>query len=317
MRRADTGDLWWKNAVFYCADIETFYDSDGDGTGDIRGMTDRIEYLADLGVTCLWLMPFYPTARKDDGYDITDFFGVDPRLGTLGDFVELVRTATASGIRVIVDFVMNHTSDPHPWFKSARRSTDDPYRDYYVWSATEPKSSAEGRRLPRPGGQHLGARPQDRRVVPAPLLQAPARPQHRESQSAGGDLTTLGLLARARGLRLPGRRRAVPLREGRGAGRARTFDPDQYLGDVRNFVTRRVGDAVLLGEVNVPYKDQLAFGGNVRRCKQAINFLFGEKLWQVGKLLWSIEVFRRVKLDMTIQHEKLKETTSGADRSRH
>ena len=89
MRRADTGDLWWKNAVFYCADIETFYDSDGDGTGDIRGMTDRLEYLTDLGVTCLWLMPFYPTARKDDGYDITDFFGVDPRLGTLGDFVEL------------------------------------------------------------------------------------------------------------------------------------------------------------------------------------------------------------------------------------
>ncbi len=81
MKRADTSDLWWKNAVFYCADIETFYDSDGDGTGDIQGMTDRLEYLTDLGVTCLWLMPFYPTARKDDGYDITDFFGVDPRLG--------------------------------------------------------------------------------------------------------------------------------------------------------------------------------------------------------------------------------------------
>ncbi|MGH3641411.1 MAG: alpha-amylase family glycosyl hydrolase, partial [Mycobacterium sp.] len=141
MRRADTSDLWWKNAVFYCADIETFYDSNGDGTGDIRGMTDRIEYLTDLGVTCLWLMPFYPTARKDDGYDITDFFGVDPRLGTVGDFVELVRTARSNGIRIIVDFVMNHTSDAHPWFKSARRSTDDPYRDYYVWSATEPKSS--------------------------------------------------------------------------------------------------------------------------------------------------------------------------------
>ena len=138
---SDTGDLWWKNAVFYCADVETFYDWNGDGTGDIRGMTERIEYLFDLGVTCLWLMPFYPTARKDDGYDITDFFGVDPRLGTHGDFVELVRTARASGIRVIIDFVMNHTSDGHPWFKSARRSKDDPYRDYYVWSATEPKSS--------------------------------------------------------------------------------------------------------------------------------------------------------------------------------
>ena len=138
MRSADTGDLWWKNAVFYCADIETFYDWNGDGTGDIRGMTDRIEYLYDLGVTCLWLMPFYPTARKDDGYDITDFFGVDPALGTLGDFVELVRTARSNGIRVIVDFVMNHTSDAHPWFKSARRSKDDPYRNYYCLLYTSP-----------------------------------------------------------------------------------------------------------------------------------------------------------------------------------
>ena len=141
MRRSETGDLWWKNAVFYCADIETFYDYDGDGCGDIRGMTERIEYLFDLGVTCLWLMPFYPTARRDDGYDITDFFGVDPRLGTHGDFVEFVRTAKSTGIRVIIDFVMNHTSDAHPWFKSARRSMDDPYRDHYVWSATKPKSS--------------------------------------------------------------------------------------------------------------------------------------------------------------------------------
>ena len=106
-------------------------------------MTERIEYLYDLGVTCLWLMPFYPTARKDDGYDITDFFGVDPKLGTLGDFVELVRTARSKGIRVIVDFVMNHTSDRHPWFKSARRSKDDPYRDYYVWSSSKPESSAK------------------------------------------------------------------------------------------------------------------------------------------------------------------------------
>ena len=91
MRRSDTGDLSWKSGVFYCADVETFYDWNGDGCGDIRDMTERIEYLFDLGVTCLWLMPFYPTARRDDGYDITDFFGVDPRLGTHGDFVELVR----------------------------------------------------------------------------------------------------------------------------------------------------------------------------------------------------------------------------------
>ncbi|HET7801157.1 MAG TPA: alpha-amylase family glycosyl hydrolase, partial [Humibacillus xanthopallidus] len=108
MKYSQTGDLWWKSAVIYCAEVKTFADSDGDGWGDLAGMTDRIEYLADLGVTCLWLMPLYPTADRDDGYDITDFFGVAPELGSHGDFVELVRTARSAGLRVIVDFVMNH-----------------------------------------------------------------------------------------------------------------------------------------------------------------------------------------------------------------
>ena len=117
MNLTDTADLWWKNAVLYCADVQTFLDLDGDGQGDLRGMIHRVDYLADLGVTCLWLMPFYPTADRDDGYDITDFYGVDPKLGSAGDFVELVRTCHSRGIRIIVDFVMNHTSDRHPWWK--------------------------------------------------------------------------------------------------------------------------------------------------------------------------------------------------------
>lgn len=259
MRRADTGDLWWKNAVFYCADIETFYDSNGDGTGDIRGMTDRIEYLNDLGVTCLWLMPFYPTARKDDGYDITDFFGVEPRLGTLGDFVELVRTARANGIRVIVDFVMNHTSDAHPWFKSARRSKDDPYRDYYVWSATEPASSPKDVVFPDQEDSIWELDPKTNEwylhhfYKHQPDLNI-ANPQVQEEISR-----TLGfwLELGVAGFRVD----AVPFLFAKDAGSAEAFDPIQYLGDVRNFVTRRVGDAVLLGEVNLAYRDQKAFFG--------------------------------------------------------
>ena len=98
-------------------------DWDGDGIGDFAGPDQRIDYLAELGVTCLWLMPFYPTPDRDDGYDITDFFGVDPRLGTMGDLVEVIRTAHDRGIRVIADLVVNHTSDQHPWFQAARRST--------------------------------------------------------------------------------------------------------------------------------------------------------------------------------------------------
>ncbi len=261
MRPADTGDLWWKNAVFYCADIETFYDWNGDGTGDIRGMTERIEYLYDLGVTCLWLMPFYPTARKDDGYDITDFFGVDPKLGTLGDFVELVRTARASGIRVIIDFVMNHTSDRHPWFKSARRSKDDSYRDYYVWSATKPKSSAKDVVFPDQESSLWEREPKTKEwylhhfYKHQPDLNIENPKVQEEISRTLGFWLELGVS----GFRVD----AVPFLFAKDAvpGSPDMFDPNQYLGDVRNFVTRRVGDAVLLGEVNVPYKDQLAFFG--------------------------------------------------------
>jgi trehalose synthase len=261
MRSADSGDLWWKNAVFYCADIETFYDWNGDGTGDIRGMTDRLEYLNDLGVTCLWLMPFYPTARKDDGYDITDFYGVDPRLGTLGDFVELVRTAKAKGMRVIVDFVMNHTSDAHPWFKSARRSKDDRYRDYYVWSATEPKSSPKDVVFPDQEDSIWELDPKTGEwylhhfYKHQPDLNIENPEVQEEISRTLGFWLELGVS----GFRVD----AVPFLFAKDAvpGQADGFDPFQYLGDIRNFITRRLGDAVLLGEVNLPYKDQKKFFG--------------------------------------------------------
>jgi len=121
VRRERPGlDLWWKNAVIYCVDVELYADSDGDGVGDFPGLTGKVDYLAGLGVTCVWLMPFYPTPNKDNGYDISDFYGVDPRLGTLGDLVEFLRAARERGIRVIADLVVNHTSDEHPWFQSAR-----------------------------------------------------------------------------------------------------------------------------------------------------------------------------------------------------
>src|SRR5918997_5513591 len=120
--RKATSDLWWKNAVVYCLDVETFLDSDGDGCGDFKGLTARIDYLAGIGVTCLWLMPFFPSPDRDDGYDIVDFYAVDPKLGSLGDLVEVIRTARDRGMRVIADLVVNHTSDKHPWFRAARAS---------------------------------------------------------------------------------------------------------------------------------------------------------------------------------------------------
>jgi maltose alpha-D-glucosyltransferase/alpha-amylase len=113
-------------------DVATWLDSDDDGIGDLAGLTRRLDY---LGVNCLWLMPFYPSPLRDDGYDITDYYAVDERFGTLGDFVEMIRTANNLGIRVLVDLVLNHTSDEHPWFPKRR--------DYYVWSDHEEKEPAD------------------------------------------------------------------------------------------------------------------------------------------------------------------------------
>jgi trehalose synthase len=259
---ADTGDLWWKTAVLYCADVQTFSDSDGDGVGDLRGMTERLEYLADLGINCLWLMPFYPTADKDDGYDITDFYGVDPRFGTHGDFVELVRAARAHGIRVIVDFVMNHTSDKHPWFRAARRSTDDPYRSYYVWSARKPPAKPDEvvfpdqeksiwEREPRTGEYYL-----HHFYKHQPDLNI-AEPRVRDEIARTlGFWLELGVAGfRVDAVPFLFARDAVP-----GVDQA-AFEPDEFLGDIRNVVTRRLGDAVLLGEVNLPYAEQQRFFG--------------------------------------------------------
>ena len=135
-----TADVWWKNAIFYCLDVETFSDSNGDGFGDFAGLAQRLDYLAGLGITCLWLMPFYPSPNRDDGYDITDYYAVDPRLGTLGDVVEFLRTARDRGIRVIADLVINHTSKEHPWFEAARTDRASPYRDWYVWRDDLPET---------------------------------------------------------------------------------------------------------------------------------------------------------------------------------
>jgi maltose alpha-D-glucosyltransferase/alpha-amylase len=137
-------DLWYKNAVIYCVDVEKFMDADGDGIGDFRGLADRLDYLERLGVNCIWLNPFYPSPNRDNGYDVADYYGVDPRYGTLGDFVAFMHAANDRGMRVIIDLVVNHTSIDHPWFQSARSSPDSPYRDWYLWRNEKPADAADG-----------------------------------------------------------------------------------------------------------------------------------------------------------------------------
>ncbi len=131
--------LWYQNAVFYEVYVRAFYDSNGDGHGDLRGLVEKLDYLQELGVDCLWLLPYYPSPLKDDGYDVAGYYNILPEYGTLDDLRALLDAAHARGMRVIADLVMNHTSDQHPWFQAARADRNSPYRDYYVWSDSDQK----------------------------------------------------------------------------------------------------------------------------------------------------------------------------------
>jgi maltose alpha-D-glucosyltransferase/alpha-amylase len=129
--------LWYKDAVIYQLHVKTFADGNGDGVGDFKGLTGKLSYLRDLGLNCLWLLPMYPSPFRDDGYDIADYRSIHPSYGTLDDFAEFLDAAHAHRLRVVTELVLNHTSDQHAWFKEARRSRDDPRRDWYVWSDTD------------------------------------------------------------------------------------------------------------------------------------------------------------------------------------
>ncbi len=129
--------LWYKDAIFYEVYVRGFYDSNGDGIGDFRGLTEKLDYLQWLGIDCIWLLPMYPSPLRDGGYDIADYYAVLPEYGTLEDFKEFLDGAHRRGIRVIADLVVNHTSDQHSWFQESRSSRDNPKRDWYVWSDTD------------------------------------------------------------------------------------------------------------------------------------------------------------------------------------
>ena len=135
----EKNNLWYLNAFFYEVHVRAYCDSSGDGKGDIKGLISKLDYIKDLGVDCIWILPIYPSPLKDDGYDIADYYGVHPDYGTLEDFKELVKQAHQCGLKIIADMVLNHTSDQHHWFQESRSSKSSPFRDYYVWSETDKK----------------------------------------------------------------------------------------------------------------------------------------------------------------------------------
>jgi maltose alpha-D-glucosyltransferase/alpha-amylase len=274
-------ERWYQEAVVYCLDIDTFADSDGDGVGDLPGLIGRLDYLARLGVTCLWLHPIHPSPNRDDGYDATDFYDIDPRFGTLGDFAELLHQAGNRGIRVIIDLVVNHTSDEHPWFVDARSSPDSPYRDWYVWSDTEPPDRKQG--MVFPGEQdetwtydrtakawyyHRFYRFQPDLNVTIPAVQAEIK-----------KIMSFWLQLGVAGFRLDAAPFIIERTEPGNPASAKDFG---FLTEMRQHAQWRRGDALLLAEANVePAQLGTYFGddgGSANRLHMLFDFMLNGRL---------------------------------------
>lgn len=254
-------DLWYKNAVIYSLDLETFMDANGDGTGDFEGLSARLDYLHALGVDTIWLAPFQPTPNKDNGYDIYDYYGVDERHGSSGDFVAFMHKAKKLGIKVIIDLVVNHTSDEHPWFKDARRSKDSKFRNWYVWSDKRPSDWNEGMVFP---GVQKATWTQDKKSKSyyfhrfydfQPDLNTDNPKVRKEILRIMGYWLQLGVA----GFRVD----AVPfILESPAPGKKKPTMHFEYLMEMRRFLQWRSGDAILLGEANVLPQDTIQYFGD-------------------------------------------------------
>src|SRR5262245_47766191 len=287
-------DLWYKNAVIYCLDVEKYQDANSDGVGDFEGLMRRLDYLAGLGVTCVWLQPFYPSPNRDNGYDVTDFYGVHDKHGSLGDFVSFMNHARALGIRVIVDLVVNHTSVDCPWYQSARANKKSFFRDWYVWADERPKNHREGIVFP---GQQTTTWTKDRTA---------GQYYFHRFYNHQPDLNTWNPYVRAEIQKIMGfwlqlgvsgfRMDAVPFiieKKGPGIEHQQDFN---LLKEMRDFLQWRSGDAILLAEANVPPDESLAyFGEDGNRLQLMLNFAVNQRLFyalasgDIEPLTWALE----------------------------
>ncbi|WP_158809208.1 alpha-amylase family protein [Beijerinckia sp. L45] len=272
-------DLWYKNAVIYCLSVGTFMDANGDGVGDFKGLLRRLDYIQGLGVTAIWLMPFQTSPGRDDGYDVADYYGVDPRYGTLGDFVEFTHGCKQRGLRVLIDLVVNHTSDQHPWFQAARKDPKSPFRDWYVWSKTKPADADAGVVFP---GVQKSTWTRD------PVAKEYYFHRFYEFQP---DLNTANPHVQAEILKIMGfwlqlgvsgfRMDAVPfVIATKGADVTTPAEQYDMLRMFREFLQWRTGDAIILGEANVlPKTDMDYFGVAGERLQMMFNFQVNQNLF--------------------------------------
>ena len=272
-------DLWYKNAVIYCLSVGTFMDANGDGIGDFQGLMRRLDYLHGLGITAIWLMPFQPSPDRDDGYDISDYYGVNSRYGTLGDFVEFTHGAKQRGIRVMIDLVVNHTSDQHPWFQEARRDPNSKYRDWYIWSNRKPTHANKGMVFP---GVQKSTWSYDK--------EARAWYFHR-FYNFQPDLNTSNPHVQAEILKIMGfwiqlgvcgfRMDAVPfVISMKGPRVKKPVEQYDMLRTLREFLQWREGDSIIIAEANVlPETDMEYFGKDGDRMHMMFNFQVNQNLF--------------------------------------
>ncbi len=272
-------DLWYKNAIVYCLSVGAFMDANGDGIGDFQGLMRRLDYLHGLGATAIWLMPFQNSPGRDDGYDISDYYSVNPAFGTLGDFVEFTHGAQQRGIRVLIDLVVNHTSDKHPWFQHARNDPASPYRDWYVWSKRRPPNFKKG--MVFPGVQKTTW-----------SYDACAKEWYfHRFYDFQPDLNTSNPAVQSEILKIMGfwiqlgvsgfRMDAVPFVISSKGARVNT-PREQYdmLRSFREFLQWRVGDSIILAEANVlPKTDLMYFGDDGERMQMMFNFQVNQNLF--------------------------------------
>ncbi len=276
--------LWYRDAVLYELHVRAFADSNDDGIGDFRGLAQKLGYLEDLGVTAIWLLPFYPSPLKDDGYDISDYTDVHPDYGTLSDFRAFVREAHARGIRVITELVINHTSDQHPWFQRARRAKPgSPWRDFYVWSKTREKyresriifqdfESSNWTWDPMAGEYYW-----HRFYSHQPDLNF----DNPRVQKAVFQIMDFWLEMGVDGLRLD----AVPyLVEREGTNCENLPETHGILRDIRQHVDRRFKNRMLLAEANQWPEDAIAYFGNGDECHMAFHFPLMPRLFMALRM---------------------------------
>ena len=272
-------DLWYKNAIIYCLSVSTYMDANGDGIGDFQGLMRRLDYLHGLGVTAVWLMPFQVSPLRDDGYDVADYYGVDPRYGTLGDFVEFTHGAKQRGIRVLIDLVVNHTSNEHPWFKEARKDQNSKYRDWYIWSKKKPPRANHGMVFP---GVQKSTWSYDE------IARAWYFHRFYDFQP---DLNTSNPEVQAEILKIMGfwiqlgvsgfRMDAVPfVIASKGANVKKPTEQYDMLRRFREFLQWRQGDCIILAEANVPPETDFEyFGADGDRMQMMFNFHVNQHLF--------------------------------------